>query len=392
MPNKPLAVVVVGNYAADGLESMLRFARCLEALLPREGIEVVPATPELKWGKAFGPYRYRGFPKWLGYIDKYLVFPRRLEKRLAALRMRGPVVVHVLDHGNANYVPRRRQEPWVVTCHDLLAVRAALGQDTQIRPSRMGRIQQQAIVAGLLRADRVVCDSVYTQNDWRALQPDSPVDHAPVVWVGLNHPYRRLDTAVAWSRLDAAGFGELRSRPFLLHIGSNQPRKNRDGFLRMAVRLAQTHEIGVVLAGPDLNEALSRQVAELGLGARLTVIVRPDNDVVEALYNTAHALLFPSHFEGFGWPVAEAQACGCPVVCANTSSLPEVAGDGALLHAVADEAGMMDSLSRLFDPVVRGALIERGTRNVERFAPERMAQGYAEIYQKLAEDAGGGNW
>ena len=79
----------------------------------------------------------------------------------------------------------------------------------------------------------------------------------------------------------------------------------------------------------------------------------PDNESLEALYNCAIALLFPSTFEGFGWPIAEAHACGCPVLCVDREPMTEVAGAAALIHPVEDEAGFAADLLRLTNPEER---------------------------------------
>ncbi|HST30633.1 MAG TPA: glycosyltransferase, partial [Chthoniobacterales bacterium] len=95
------------------------------------------------------------------------------------------------------------------------------------------------------------------------------------------------------------------------------------------------------------------------------------------------SLLYPSRFEGFGWPVIEAQACGCPVVCSNAGPLPEVAGDAALFHDVDDEVGFETDLMRLSDRAERAVWSEKSFRNAERFSTSRMISQYIDIYRNL---------
>jgi glycosyltransferase involved in cell wall biosynthesis len=377
-----LSVWLVANCRADRIESMQRFGDCLARLLPSLGLQINVISPEIRWGRLCGAYRYSGLPKWLGYIDKYLVFPRRLAKTLAVGE--GPMVVHVLDHGNAMYVPTRRRVPWVVTCHDLLTIRAMGGEDTAIHPSWSGRQQQRWILRGLKRADHIACDSRFTRDDLHRICPDYPSSRTSVVLIGLNHPYREIGRGVAQQRLATAGQGNLVDRPYVLHVGSNQSRKNRDGVLRIVAAIRGQRDLRIVFAGQKPSAELLALARELGLSEQVAVVEKPANDLLEALYNFAHVLLFPSRFEGFGWPVIEAQACGCPVVCSNTSSLPEVAGDGACLHGLGDEAGMARSIEALFDPDRRAALIARGRENVRRFSAMAMAQRYAALYHQLS--------
>src|SRR5207237_8109775 len=108
------------------------------------------------------------------------------------------------------------------------------------------------------------------------------------------------------------------------------------------------------------------------------------DESLEALYNRAVALLYPSRFEGFGWPVIEAQACACPVVCSNSGPLPEAAGDAGLFHDVDDEAGFAADLLRLSDPEQRAIWSEKSLRNAQRFSTSRMVSRYIDIYRHLA--------
>ena len=108
--------------------------------------------------------------------------------------------------------------------------------------------------------------------------------------------------------------------------------------------------------------------------------------MIEALYNRASALLFPSRYEGFGWPPIEAQACGCPVVASDIAPIAEVLRDSAALHRLDDEAGMAASILRLStDEKYREQIRQAGFQNVEsRFRTSRMMQEYIAIYKELA--------
>jgi len=104
---------------------------------------------------------------------------------------------------------------------------------------------------------------------------------------------------------------------------------------------------------------------------------------LEALYNSALALLYPSRFEGFGWPVIEAQACACPVICATAEPLPEVAGEAGLFHPVDDEAGFAGDIVRLSDAAERSRWSAKSLANAKRFSTAEMINQYVAIYQRL---------
>ena len=141
----------------------------------------------------------------------------------------------------------------------------------------------------------------------------------------------------------------------------------------------------MVFAGEALPAELRELAGQLGVVARVIEIVKPADAMLEALYNRARALLFPSRFEGFGWPVVEAQACGCPVLCSDAGALAEVAGESAFVRAPADEEAFAEELVRVAtDESARARWAERGFRNAARFTADAMLDHYEQLYDELA--------
>jgi glycosyltransferase involved in cell wall biosynthesis len=269
----------------------------------------------------------------------------------------------------------------IVTCHDMLAVRGALGEITEMRSSLTGRYLQRWVLKGLRRATQIACVSQFTLDDVARLQKSSA--NLCKILNGLNYPFQPIDGAEAARRL--AGLPEIR-REFVLHVGSNHPRKNRDGAMRIFAQAVKRCDLQLVFAGERLNSDLLRFASELGIEGKLVEVVRPPVEVVEALYNRAAALIFPSRYEGFGWPPIEAQACGCPVVASDIPPLAETLGRSAALHSLADESGMADSVARIMaDGDFREELRRRGFENVQsRFQTSRMMSDYLSLYGELA--------
>ena len=139
----------------------------------------------------------------------------------------------------------------------------------------------------------------------------------------------------------------------------------------------------MVFAGKKLTPELRSLGQRLGIYDRIVEVETPDNDLLEALYSSAMALLYPSRFEGFGWPIIEAQACGCPVICSNREPMSEVAGEAAITAEVEDEPAMAEALLRLTNPIEHARWSEKGLRNVERFTAEEMISHYVELYRSL---------
>src|SRR5439155_5162935 len=116
----------------------------------------------------------------------------------------------------------------------------------------------------------------------------------------------------------------------------------------------------LVFAAYELPQDLLSLADRLGISYRVMQVPNASDELLEALYNRAVTLLYPSRFEGFGWPIIEAQACGCPVICSDSGPLPEVAGDAGLFHSVDDEAGFASDLLRLsHDPAERAKWSEK---------------------------------
>ncbi|HEY9870100.1 MAG TPA: glycosyltransferase family 1 protein [Candidatus Obscuribacterales bacterium] len=368
-----IKVLLIGNYRPDAQESMLRFCAMLESGLVRLGCQVRVASPQPLLGRLPAPAT--GLRKWLGYVDKYCLFPFSLRRAAGWAD-----IVHICDQSNAVYLDCVGSAPCLVTCHDLLAVRGALGEDTACPASALGTLLQKWILSRLKRAPVIACDSLNTKQDVERLTERS--GHTRLIHVGLNFPYRAMPEPEAAAALkDVAGLDS--DRPFVLHVGSNERRKNRPAVMRIYARLAGLLPGQLVFAGEPLTPELRRLAAELDLAGRVVEAVKPDNLVLQALYSRAFALLYPSLAEGFGWPVIEAQACGCPVVASDRPPLPEITGDSALLKDVADEEGFAAALRELLDAGRRAVWIEKGYDNAKRFDADGMIREYLALYKEI---------
>ena len=144
-----LRILLVGNYPPDRQESMQRFADVFLRGLPPVGVKVELIRPEIVWNRRAGS---PGIAKWLGYADKYLAFPKRLRRHIAASR---PDVVHVCDHSNSMYLRSAPAGRRLITCHDLLAVRSALGEIPQ-NPTRFTQAGDGARGTAHIRASTII--------------------------------------------------------------------------------------------------------------------------------------------------------------------------------------------------------------------------------------------
>jgi glycosyltransferase involved in cell wall biosynthesis len=359
-------VLVVGNYLPDQQESMIRFASLLERIYALNG-QVILRSP------CAYTSRIPGLPafarKYFAYIDKLLLFPLSL-----LLQAHSFDLVHIADHSNAFYafcIPRGR---CIVTCHDLLAVRAAMGDaSASCDSSPFGIWLQWLIMAGLRRASAVVFDSQATFQDFQRIIGTPPRQRHAVIPIPLNAPFSPDYQAFP---LSAAEKNQLPQQPYLLMVGSALPRKNRAMAQQLLELLGTNSPYHIVLAGAAFTPTEQAFHHNHPLGSRLLSIPRPSHALLNRLYCQAHALLFPSFAEGFGWPLVEAQTCCCPVIATPTTSIPEVAGDGALYADPTDVARFAEHVRTLEEPTERARLIKLGLMNTRRYNKEVVAEAY----------------
>lgn len=178
-------------------------------------------------------------------------------------------------------------------------------------------------------------------------------------------------------------------RPFLLTVGSIEPRKNLAGLLEAFAALPEDlrreHAMVVVGAAGWLNDAIHARLAELARSCRVVFAGAVGLTDLVDLYGAARAFAYPSFAEGFGFPVLEAMSCGTAVVTSNVTSLPEVAGDAAELVDPGDCAALSAALARLLgDESLRGELARRGLERARQFSWRRTAEETLGLLRRIA--------
>ena len=337
---------------------MIRFASLLVSIYG------VCGDVTLKSPRAYFPL-LSGLPpfvrKYLAYIDKLLLFPLSL-----LLSSRSFNLVHIADHSNAFYAFCFSRQRCIVTCHDLLAVRGAMGDPAaSCESSPIGILLQRLIMAGLRRADAVVFDSSATLYDYQHLTGIAGDSNKyAVIPIPLNAPFTPDHQAFRLSSVERA---QVPDQPYLLMVGSALPRKNRALAIKLLIALGADSDYRLVFAGAPLTDSEQAFQRTHTLGSRLISVSGPSHSLLNLLYCQAHALLFPSFSEGFGWPLVEAQTCCCPVIASTTTSIPEVAGNGALYAEPTDVDTFATHVLALECPSERERLIRLGLTNIQRY-------------------------
>lgn len=238
------------------------------------------------------------------------------------------------------------------------------------------------------RATHVLADSESTRDDLRAVWA-VPADKITVLYSGVNERFRRVEQPGELAAVRArSGLGEW---PFVLAVGTVQPRKNYGMLVRAFAPLTETLPHHLVIAGGQgwLADDLFREVEKLGLEERVHFTGFVPDDDLPALYSAADLLAFPSLYEGFGLPLLEAMGCGTAVVSSDRSSLPEVIGPepgAGLLLPPDDESAWTEGMRALLtDRELRHRFVQRGYARIRSFTWERAARQLLEIYAALLQ-------
>jgi len=197
----------------------------------------------------------------------------------------------------------------------------------------------------------------------------------------INVVYEGFNTKLKPSNSDA----EVSSlKPFYLFVGTVQPRKNL-GRLIKAFAIHLRGEVKLVIVGQKgwLADDIYQLPKKLGIEERVKFLGHVADEELAKLYSGAEALLFPSLFEGFGLPILEAQACGCPVITSNLSSMPEVAGKGAILVDPYSEGDIVKGMERLRITDYKQKLTKAGFKNIKRFSWEKAARETLAVLESL---------
>lgn len=375
-----MRILLLGDYANDRLESMDLFVAALARELRARGLEVRVLRPPVVFGRL--RRSGAGWGKWLGYLDKYLLFPWTLG---AQTRSRArDLVVHICDHSSALYTHCLARVPHLVTCHDLLAIRSARGEFPENPTGWTGRCYQRWILGGLRRAWRIASVSRATAEDVQRLTA-RPAARDLVIPNSLHFSYTPMD-APARAHILAALDPRLLAERYLLHVGGNQWYKNRLGVARIFQQLRQRGAMrpALVFAGQEPAAEVAAFLRAHGLNDAVISLGRCSTEQLRALYSGAAALLFPSLAEGFGWPIIEAQACGCPVVTTAREPMSAVGGAAALTIDPANPIAAAEGLEKLLAeaPEARARRVQAGLQNAAQYAPGRMAGEYVRAYRE----------
>jgi glycosyltransferase involved in cell wall biosynthesis len=289
-----------------------------------------------------------------------------------------------IAHFPCNTAPVMHFCRMALTIHDLIPCQR---RQTGSRKSRaLAAYWRTVMPRAAQAADKIITISESSKSDICNLLK-APENKIAVVPTGLHPDFMPVDdpeeAKLVQGRLNLPG-------RFILGFASSDPRKNCEGLLRAAGLAADRlgeMEIVLVCSSPEARD-MALDVARLmaGPSLKMTLLDPVTRRDLVVIYNLAEALVFPSFYEGFGLPVIEAMACGTPVVTSNVSSLPEVAGDAALLTDPNDPESIAEAMVRIVkDEALKTELIRRGAARASEYNWSRTAMETIAVYESLAD-------
>lgn len=294
-------------------------------------------------------------------VNAHLRFPRQLP--------RGYDLYHFSSQMMGAGV--RHAAPAIVTVHDLIALR--LGANHPALSTWLRRRHFSALQG----ARGLIFTSEYSRRDFLG-EFDYPEERTCVVHHAASPAFTPRDRTASRQAL-----GLPPERPILLHVGSEERRKNVETLLdALALLVKDAPEILLLRVGGSSARTRNR-IARHGLASHVRYFSGLTEDQLVSAYAAADLFVFPSYFEGFGFPVLEAMQAGCPVVAAQATSVPEVTGDAAILVAPMDVSAWAHTVSALLnDPARRAALSAAGKARAADFTWARTARQTADAYQR----------
>ncbi|HLD96256.1 MAG TPA: glycosyltransferase family 1 protein [Patescibacteria group bacterium] len=309
-------------------------------------------------------------------------FPYKIFYKLFKWGIRIPLELFFLIRPDLYFFPNfvvypHRRGKSVVLIHDLTFEKVP-----QYVARRNVEFLRKFVPPSVARADHVVVNCEFTKRElieaYRV-----PAEKVTVAYPGVDpksfYPRSAKDKEEIKRKYGI-------NKPFLLFLGTLEPRKNVPAILKVYADLPNRRDFNLVLAGKRgwLSEEIFRTVADLGLEEDVIFTGYVPEEDRPKLMSAAEVFVFPSFFEGFGMPVVEAQACGTPVVTSNTTSLPEAAGKGAVLV----DPKNVYQLARAIEEVLssgslREKLVKKGLANARRFDWNESARKLIEIFNRL---------
>lgn len=370
--------------------SMKRYCSFLSDGLQSKGHETKIVSPKAILSKDGMPKEIK---KWLRYIDSFVLFPLWL--LIESKKLPKSTLYVITDQALGMWMPILKRKKHIVHCHDFTALKSSLGLIIENPISWTGKIYQNLIRKGFLNADNFICISKNTEKElvhflhktpkkikqvYNALDPMFKTGN---IFEARNYVSQFLDVDV--------------SKGYLMHVGGNDFYKNRTGVIALydAWRKQTNIPLPLLMIGYEPSELILKSYKLSPYKKDIHFLIRVENELLLKAYQGCRLFLFPSLAEGFGWPVAEAMASGCPVITTNEAPMNEVGGDAALyiercpspdkvLIWANESAKVLETTLQLSEKE-KEILIQKGLRQSELFGKEEILDQIESFYKEITK-------
>jgi len=312
-------------------------------------------------------------------VQDYLYWPSRCFERVAT---RSRILEWYLDdsvdifHSTYFTTVFNKRVGKVVTVHDMIP--EIFERDSRDRWTHFVINMKRRVMEN---ADAIIADSRNTKKDILNIYPKIPEERVSVVYNALS--LRSYRECMSFEYIADKYSLDIRPGEYLLFVGLRGGYKNFRLIQELLENDRSYRHLVFVCVGGEKDDQLQRILEAKGLSRNFKLLGPVQDNVLLALYQNALALVYPSLYEGFGLPILEAMANGCPVLCSNTSCLPEVAGEAAIYFDPYSAESLGEAIAELLRRE-KAAIIAKGLENIKRFSWEKSTKTLVDIYKSLS--------
>ncbi|MBD0850779.1 glycosyltransferase [Maribacter arenosus] len=335
-----------------------------------------------------------GIKKWLRYLDSFVLFPLRF--KIQSRKLPKDTLYVLIDQALGMWMPLLRNKKHVVHCHDFIALKSALGQIKENPTSGTGKTYQRLILKGFSKADNFICISENTHSELLRFLDKDPIR--------VEQVYNALDPAFKPGNIEEARrlVGNFVKQDlkegYILNVGGNGFYKNRIGVIAIytAWRKQTQSSLPLLMIGYRPSASIQAHFEASPYKKDIHFLVQVSQELLLKGYQGASVFVFPSLAEGFGWPIAEALAAGCPTITTDAAPMNEVGGKAATYIErcpsygeipiwAAESAKVLEATLQM-GTKERAVMIQKGLDNALRFKEDKILDRLEGIYNDIMAD------